>query len=270
MSEQQSYQEKKSTFEERIKTSGLRAMKANSTSSVFAQSTLTDPDVDELILSMSMVLQLHMIQDADAEPKERQEAFLIFDDTDFGNDAEAEQRRKQVPPLEYIYKFVKAVSDCAQFSAECNIIALVFVNRLIAFTGMSLHAGNWRSVLLTALLVAQKVWDDRCLVNGQFSLICPMFTVSKLNMLEKRFLEFLDYDVNISSRLYAKYYFELRALSEEQSNRAFALQPLSAKEARRLESRATLVSKGKTDKPDVDRRKSHDQFANKPKGVVIS
>jgi hypothetical protein len=37
-----------------------------------------------------------------------------------------------------------------------------------------------------------------------------------------------------------------------------------------LQSRATLVSKGKTDKPDVDRRKSHDQFANKPKGVVIS
>ncbi len=116
-------------------------------------------------------------------------------------------------------------------------VSQVFVNRLIAFTGMSLHAGNWRSVLLTALLIAQKVWDDRCLVNGQFSLICPMFTVSKLNMLEKRFLEFLDYDVNISSRLYAKYYFELRALSEEQSNRAFALQPLNAKEARRLEVR---------------------------------
>ncbi len=120
-------------------------------------------------------------------------------------------------------------------------ISQVFVNRLIAFTGMSLHAGNWRSVLLTALLIAQKVWDDRCLVNGQFSLICPMFTVSKLNMLEKRFLEFLDYDVNISSRLYAKYYFELRALSEEQSNRAFALQPLNAKEARRLEVRISSV-----------------------------
>jgi hypothetical protein len=68
---------------------------------------------------------------------------------------------QQVPPLEYIYKFVKAVADCAQFSAECNIISLVFVNRLIAFTGMSLHACNWRSVLLTALLIAQKVWDDR-------------------------------------------------------------------------------------------------------------
>jgi hypothetical protein len=69
-----------------------------------------------------------------------------------------------------------------------------------------------------------------------------MFTVSKLNMLEKRFLEFLDYDVNISSRLYAKYYFELRALSEEQSNRAFSLQPLSAKDARLLESRALFFA----------------------------
>jgi hypothetical protein len=42
------------------------------------------------------------------------------------------------------------------------------VNRLIAFTGMSLHAGNWRSVLLTALLIAQKVWDDRWYVFHEF------------------------------------------------------------------------------------------------------
>ncbi len=69
-------------------------LKSNSTSSVFAQSSLTDPDVDELILSMSMVLQLHMIQDADGSPKESQEVFAIFDDTNFGDDAEAEQKRK--------------------------------------------------------------------------------------------------------------------------------------------------------------------------------
>ena len=43
---------------------------------------------------MSMVLQLHMIQDADSDGKEKQEVFAIFDDTDFGNDEEAEQRRK--------------------------------------------------------------------------------------------------------------------------------------------------------------------------------
>ena len=98
-----------------------------------------------------------------------------------------------------------------------------------------------------------------------------MFTISKLNTLEKRFLEFLDYDVNISSRLYAKYYFELRALSEEQSNRAFSLQPLSAKDARRLESRSNAHAQ--TNKPgskEDDRRRSMDQFNNRPKHVVLS
>ncbi len=33
---------------------------------------------------------------------------------------------QEVPSLEYIYKFLKAVSDIAQYSSECNIIALVF------------------------------------------------------------------------------------------------------------------------------------------------
>jgi hypothetical protein len=48
---------------------------------------------------------------------------------------------QQVPPLEYIYKFVKAVSDCAQFSAECNIISLVRVERsVIHCLPVCLHA----------------------------------------------------------------------------------------------------------------------------------
>lgn len=97
-----------------------------------------------------------------------------------------------------------------------------------------------------------------------------MFTISKLNILEKRFLEFLDYDVNISSRLYAKYYFELRALSEEQSNRAFSLQPLSTKDARRLESRSNAHAQQKPGAKEEDRRRSCDQFNNRPKHVVLS
>jgi hypothetical protein len=44
--------------------------------------------------SMSMVLQLHMIQDADSAGKEKQEVFAIFDDTHFGDGPEAEAKRK--------------------------------------------------------------------------------------------------------------------------------------------------------------------------------
>lgn len=42
-------------------------------------------------------------------------------------------------------------------SPECCIICLVYINRLIAFTGMPLHPTNWRPLILCSLLVAQKV-----------------------------------------------------------------------------------------------------------------
>ena len=66
---------------------------------------------------------------------------------------------------------MSAVFKIAQFSPECNIIALVYVNRLMALSGLMLHSKNWRPILLSALLLAQKVWDDKCLANIDFPII---------------------------------------------------------------------------------------------------
>ena len=59
----------------------------------------------------------------------------MFDDSYFfeldpdSSPEEIERRKSRLrsltPPLEYMYKFVKAICECAQFSAECNVIALV-------------------------------------------------------------------------------------------------------------------------------------------------
>ena len=50
-----SFEDKRAAQEERVKSTNYRQMKANSTSSVFAQSSLTEPDVDELILRYTCV-----------------------------------------------------------------------------------------------------------------------------------------------------------------------------------------------------------------------
>ena len=50
-----SFEDKRAAQEERVKSTNYRQMKANSTSSVFAQSSLTEPDVDELILRYSVM-----------------------------------------------------------------------------------------------------------------------------------------------------------------------------------------------------------------------
>ena len=45
---------------------------------------------------------------------------------------------RETPTIENIQEFIKALYDCAQFSPECCIICLVYINRLIAFTEMPL------------------------------------------------------------------------------------------------------------------------------------
>jgi len=123
------------------------------------------------------------------------------------------------------------------YSPECCIICLVYINRLIAFTEMPLQPTNWRPLILCSLLVAQKVWDDRYLSNADFAFIYPFFVTEEINKLEQKFLELVQYNVTVKSNLYAKYYFELRALFKD-NEKEFPLKPIDKKEADRLEIRS--------------------------------
>ena len=55
-----------------------------------------------------------------------------------------------------VFEFLQGMHAAAMWSSECHIIALVYVSRLLE-VGVSVHARNWRPVLLCALLLAQKV-----------------------------------------------------------------------------------------------------------------
>lgn len=54
------------------------------------------------------------------------------------------------------------------------------------------------------------------------------------NELERQFLELLQFNINVPSSVYAKYYFDLRSLAEA-NNLSFPLEPLSRERAHRLE-----------------------------------
>jgi hypothetical protein len=75
--------------------------------------------------------------------------------------AERLQILRSKPTEDNIYDFIKAIFDCAQFSIECCIIALIYMNRIIGYINTNIMPTNWRPLYVCALLVAQKVWDDR-------------------------------------------------------------------------------------------------------------
>ena len=46
--------------------------------------------------------------------------------------------------------------DIAQFSGECCVICLIYINRIIALTSIPLLPTSWRALVLISLMVAQK------------------------------------------------------------------------------------------------------------------
>lgn len=56
------------------------------------------------------------------------------------------------------------------------------------------------------------------------------------NEMERHFLELLQFNINVPASVYAKYYFDLRSLADD-NNLNFPLEPLSNKRAQKLEVR---------------------------------
>eukprot|EP00355_Strombidium_rassoulzadegani_P008650 CAMPEP_0168614850 /NCGR_PEP_ID=MMETSP0449_2-20121227/4196_1 /TAXON_ID=1082188 /ORGANISM="Strombidium rassoulzadegani, Strain ras09" /LENGTH=219 /DNA_ID=CAMNT_0008655561 /DNA_START=80 /DNA_END=739 /DNA_ORIENTATION=+ len=212
--------------------------------SMYIGSTISKPNVDSIINAVATILHSQMLEDQNQGKKIEKDSELFFfseekyiQEKPDAFDSQRIQLLRETPTIENILEFIKALYDCAQFSPECCIICLVYINRLIAFTEMPLQPTNWRPLLLCSLLVAQKVWDDRYLTNADFAFIYPFFVTEEINKLEQKFLELIQYNVTVRSNLYAKYYFELRALFKD-NEKEFPMKPLDKKDAENLELRS--------------------------------
>jgi hypothetical protein len=222
----------------------------NSTSSIFINSTITRPDIDEVIFCVAVVIHDRIVQGEQMSPGAAN-LFPFFSEEnnplylDPRERANQEQRgegskrtKREVPAEETIFHTLHSVYSCARFPSECLIISLVYIERLIAVAGVPILCTSWRPILLAALILAQKVWDDRSLHNVDFSMFCPMFTLKEINHLEKKFLELIEYDVSVSTSLYASYYFQLRTLCQRENNgQEPALKPMDMETAQALEAR---------------------------------
>jgi len=216
--------------------------KYNSTSSLYIDSTISHPCIDEIIFCVSIVIH-DRIEEGEralaAEPDMMSRAPDNFNTWSkpllaSNSDPAASQGG---PTEDSIFQAIKSIYSIAEFSAECLVISLLYIERLRSLTGLHLLTSNWQPILLAAMIVAQKVWDDKSLLNVDFSLICQAYTVKDINQLERQFLELVQYNVSITASLYASYYFELRTLCEK-AERTFTLKPLTEEQQRSMVSRS--------------------------------
>jgi hypothetical protein len=202
---------------EKSKKTRKKIKRSSSTSTIYLTSTMNSPHSKNLISSISTIILSQIVEDEQLgkviSPKS--DLFYFSEEkylTDNDNDDRQDRLESKLPTVDDISSFIEALFNCAQFSVECCVLCLIYINRIITLTGFSINPSNWRPLVLVSLMVAQKVWDDRYLCNADFAYIYPFFDNSQLNLLEIKFLEIIQYNVYVKSSLYIKYYIELRSL----------------------------------------------------------
>jgi len=193
---------------------------------------VSTPDVDELLRCASIKIKYHINM---SETATETVSFEIFDEriNKLDNGAVSEE----LPSVDHIYQFISVIFDTEQLSAECAIMTLAYIERIISLTGLTLNAYNWRRVVLSTLILASKVWEDQAVWNVDFCSVFPHVTAKDLAELEKVLLRLLQFNVSLQSSDYTKYYFELRGFAERDS-RNFPLKPLDKSGAQKLETRS--------------------------------
>ncbi|XP_077774531.1 cyclin-Y-like protein 1 isoform X2 [Podarcis muralis] len=175
------------------------------------------------------------------EPRDSDRSLDIFDEKSHPLTREEvpDDYFKHDPDHKHIYRFVRTLFSAAQLTAECAIVTLVYLERLLTYAEIDICPSNWKRIVLGAILLASKVWDDQAVWNVDYCQILKDITVEDMNEMERHFLELLQFNINVPASVYAKYYFDLRSLADD-NNLNFLLEPLSKERAQKLEAISRL------------------------------
>jgi len=192
----------------------LRPQKFNSTSSLYIDSTISKPKNAELMHCMAVFLtnSVRDLSQATKEDRQHKDVYSIFDESLHpltSKNANAMDK----PSEETVEKFVKAIFKVGQLAPESLIMAVAYMERIEKNSRFHLFPYNWRRTLLSALILASKVWEDQAVWNIDFIELFPLTTPSDLGQLEKKILALLGFDVSLKASEYAKIYFDIRAQS---------------------------------------------------------
>uniref|UniRef100_A0A8D2JN72 Cyclin-Y-like protein 2 n=1 Tax=Sciurus vulgaris TaxID=55149 RepID=A0A8D2JN72_SCIVU len=198
---------------------GQLTKKYSSCSTIFLDdSTVSQPNLRTTIKCVTLAIYYH-IKNRDAN-----RSLDIFDERSHPLTGEKvpEEYFKHDPEHKFIYRFVRTLFSAAQLTAECAIVTLVYLERVLTYAEIDICPTNWKIIVLGAILLAFKVWDDQAVWNVDYCQILKDLTDEDINEMKRHFLELFQFNINVPAGVYAKYYFtpyKERALNLEAISR---------------------------------------------------
>jgi len=153
----------------------------------------------------------------------------------------------QPPSLSDVEELITNIFSKQVLSAECAVLAVAYIDKIGSSRKTKLCPANWRRVLLSALLLSEKVYEDQAVWNIDYAKSFPEISVDDLRQLEREFLIKIQFELTLKPSEYAKYYFEL--VSRRDKNE-YPLHQLDRNTATTLEAKAIgCVKKSKISVP---------------------
>jgi hypothetical protein len=107
-----------------------------------------------------------------------------------------------------ILQYLERIHKYASCSSECFILALIYIDRLIQRNNFLLTGLNVHRVVITAVLLAAKFFDDAYYNNAYYAKVGGVL-VSEMNGLEVDFLFRINFSLHVTPELFEKYRAEL-------------------------------------------------------------
>uniref|UniRef100_H0W9Q1 Cyclin-like domain-containing protein n=1 Tax=Cavia porcellus TaxID=10141 RepID=H0W9Q1_CAVPO len=235
---------------------GQLTRKYSSCSTIFLDdSTLSQPNRRNTVQCVTLAIYYHI------KYRDANRSLDIFDERlhPLTQERIPQEYFDHDPEHKCIYRFVATIFNAAWLPVECAIITLVYLERLLSYTEMDICPTNWKRIVLGAILLACKAWHDDAIWNIDFCQILKNITLEDMNELERHYLDLLEFNVNVSSSVYAKYYFDLRSLADD-NDVCFVFAPLTKERAQNLEAMSRLCEDEDLSRAAMRRSSSEGNF----------
>lgn len=130
----------------------LRPLKKSSSCSTIYldDSTVSQPNLKNTVKCVALAIYYH-IKNRDSERR-----IDIFDEKlhPLTRDLVSDDYDKHNPEHRQIYKFVRTLFNSAQLTAECAIITLVYLERLLTYAELDIAPSNWKRIVLGNLFAS--------------------------------------------------------------------------------------------------------------------
>ena len=110
-------------------------------------------------------------------------------------------------------------------------------------TDLLLTSRNWRRISFTAMIIASKIWDDDSFENNHFAQVFTHLSIGEINLLERTFLELINYKVYVKCSEYFKYFFIIKSIALKYNYNGMNIVPISVEKMMKIQEYAYQMQK---------------------------